>query len=105
MAFELIKRFPRLSLPQIKTICDAYRIRSLVLFGSAVRDDFSPDSDVDILVYFQSGERPGLKFVLLQDELSDALGRQVDLVEPGAIRNPYRLKSIFSKTEPLYVAE
>lgn len=64
-------------------LCRRHRIRSLRVFGSALRPDFSPSSDVDILVEFEAGVDPGL-FELggLQQDLSDLFGREVDLKTP-----------------------
>jgi len=59
------------------------RIRRLALFGSVLRDDFRPDSDVDVLVEFEPGTRIGLRFFVLEQELSEILGRKVDLNTPG----------------------
>ena len=64
---------------QIAEFCRRYRIRKLALFGSVLRDDFGPDSDVDVLVEFEPGHTPGFGFVTIQDELSTLLGRKVDL--------------------------
>jgi predicted nucleotidyltransferase len=61
-----------------------YHIKNIGLFGSIVRGDVNPDSDVDILVEF---EKPiGLDFVLLADELEEILGVKIDLVTPNAIK-------------------
>jgi hypothetical protein len=63
-------------------IAEFYRrnhIRRLALFGSVLRDDFGPDSDVDVLVEFDLGHVPGLAFFTMQVELSELLGRRVDL--------------------------
>lgn len=77
---------------QIATLCRAYAIRRLEVFGSAARGgDFDPDrSDVDFLVEFDpnSGKPPLAEFFGFRDSLAILLGRRVDLVEPGAIRNP-----------------
>ena len=64
---------------QLKRFCQKHYIRSLAFFGSAVRDDFGPDSDIDVLVSFEPGHVPGFDFFLIQAELSELLGRQVDL--------------------------
>ena len=71
----------RIDIPdkKIAEFCRRYHIRRLALFGSVLRDDFTPDSDVDILVEFEPGRTPGLEFFTIQDELSDVLGRRVDL--------------------------
>ncbi|HSP55695.1 MAG TPA: nucleotidyltransferase family protein [Dehalococcoidia bacterium] len=63
--------------------CRRHHIRRLALFGSVLRGDFEPESDVDVLVEFDSGHTPGYAFFDMQDELSDLLGRDVDLSTPG----------------------
>lgn len=66
---------------KIARLCRKYHIRKLSLFGSVLRDDFRPDSDVDVLVEFEPDHTPGLGFVRIQDELSEIFaGRSVDLV-------------------------
>jgi uncharacterized protein len=68
---------------ELAELCKQYHIRRLAFFGSALRDDFGPDSDVDVLVEFEEGHTPGLAFIDIQDELSKLLGgREVDLVTP-----------------------
>ena len=64
---------------KIADFCRRNHIRQLSLFGSVVRDDFRPDSDVDVLVEFEPGHIPGLRFFSMQAELSQILGRPVDL--------------------------
>jgi len=64
---------------EIATFCRRHHIRELALFGSVLRDDFGPDSDVDVLVEFEPEHIPGLAFFAMQDELSLILGRTVDL--------------------------
>jgi hypothetical protein len=68
-----------------------YRLRRLALFGSAVRDDFGPDSDVDVLVEPRSGAQISLfDLVALEDELERLFGRDVDAVTPGGLRDTVR---------------
>lgn len=76
---------PRIPLPrpQIAAFCRKNHIRRLALFGSVLREDFSPDSDVDVLVEFEPGTRVGLRFFTIERELSEILGRKVDLNTPG----------------------
>lgn len=64
---------------KIADFCRRNHIRKLSLFGSVVREDFRPDSDVDVLVEFEPGHVPGLRFFAMQAELSQILGRPVDL--------------------------
>ncbi len=63
----------------VSAFCQKHHIRRLALFGSVVRDDFGPESDIDVLVEFEEGHTPGLNFFLMESELSDLLGRRVDL--------------------------
>jgi uncharacterized protein len=91
----------------ISSICRRYRIRRLDVFGSAARaDDFKPDSsDVDFLVEFAPDAHVGLDaFFGAKTALEQLLGRSVDLVEPGAVRNPYVLASINRYKESVYAA-
>ncbi len=82
----------RIDIPRkkITEFCRKHNIRRLALFGSVLGDDFTPDSDVDVLVEFEPGTRVGLKFFALQEELSQILGRKVDLNTPGFISKYFR---------------
>lgn len=72
----------------IRLICLRYHVRELSLFGSALRDDFSPTSDIDLLVEFDPEAKVSLfDFVSPRDELSALFGREVDLVEKRGLRN------------------
>ena len=91
----------------ISAICQHYRISRLDVFGSAARaDDFNPaSSDADFLVEFAPDAHPGLDaFFGAKTALEQLLGRSVDLVEPGAVRNPYVLASINRNRESVYAA-
>lgn len=70
--------------------CRRHKVRKLSVFGSALRDDFGPDSDVDVLVEFEPGTRVGLNFFAMEIELSEILGRKVDLNTPGFISRYFR---------------
>lgn len=74
----------------IAEFCRRHRIRRLALFGSILRDDFTPDSDIDVLVEFEPGATPGFGFVGVQDELADLLGRRVDLNTRGFLSKYFR---------------
>ncbi len=83
----------RVSIPKhrIAEFCKRNRIRRLSLFGSVLREDFSPDSDVDILVEFEPGTRVGLiRLSGLEIELGNILGRKVDLNTSGFLSKYYR---------------
>ncbi len=87
---------------QIEVFCRKHHIRKLSVFGSALRDDFDPDSDVDVLVEFAPGHTPGLEIVDIEDELSRLLGgRKVDLVNPKYLNR--RLKDrVLAEAEVQY---
>ena len=88
---------------KIAQLCRRYRIRRLALFGSILREDFGPDSDIDILVEFEPGATPGFGFITIQDELSDLLGRPVDLHTPATLSRHYR-ERVLHEARPLYDA-
>ncbi len=93
---------------QIAEFCRRWRIVELSLFGSALRDDFRADSDVDVLVAFASDSRHSL-FDLgeMENELSTAFGRKVDLVEKRAVErseNYIERRSILSTARVVYAA-
>lgn len=75
---------------KIADFCRRHHIRRLSLFGSVLRDDFRPDSDIDVLVEFEPGHTPGFAFVSMQEELSAILGRKVDLNTPGCLSRHFR---------------
>ena len=93
---------------EIVRICRRYGVRRLDLFGSAARGtDFDPEtSDADFLVEFQPPLLPGIarRFYGLERDLSEALGRKVEMSQTGAIRNPYILASIERDRETVYAA-
>ena len=89
----------------LAAFCRKWRIRELSLFGSALRDDFRPDSDLDFLVSFDPEAPWDLwDFVEMRDELAALTGREVDLVQKEGLRNPYRKKEILSTREIIHVA-
>jgi hypothetical protein len=91
----------------INAICQRYHISRLEVFGSAARaDDFNPaSSDADFLVEFAPDAQPSLQaFFGAKADLEQLLGRGVDLIEPGAVRNPYVLASINRNREAVYAA-
>jgi predicted nucleotidyltransferase len=85
----------------IAAFCRRHHIRRLALFGSVVRPDFGPQSDVDVLVEFEPGHTPGLAFFAMQDELSDLLGRKVDLNTPACL-SPYFRDEALAEAEVVY---
>jgi predicted nucleotidyltransferase len=95
----------RIQVPRdrLAEFCRRNHIRRLALFGSVLRDDFTPGSDVDVLVEFEPGHTPGLAFITIQDELADLLGRRVDLNTPACL-SPYFRQEVLDEAEVLYVA-
>lgn len=93
---------------EIAEFCRRWRIRELALFGSVLREDFRPDSDVDMLVTFEPDAAWSLlDHVQMQEELSVMLGRSVDLVSRRGIersRNHLRRKAILDSAEVIHVA-
>ncbi len=87
----------------IAEFCRRNHIRTLSLFGSILRDDFTPESDVDVLVEFEEGQTPGLAFFSMGRELSKLLGRRVDFLTPYELSKYYR-NEVLSEAEPLYDA-
>lgn len=100
----------RIKMPKDEVVdfCRRNHIRSLALFGSVLRDDFRPDSDVDVLIEFEPGKEPGLmELVAMQDELSEIVGRKVDMVERRAVEkseNYIRRRHVLESVEAVYVA-
>ena len=92
---------------QIGRFCQQRGIARLELFGSALRDDFRGDSDVDLLATLSSDAHPTLlDWADMQEKLAELFGRPVDLVSRRAIersRNRYRKHSILSTATPIYV--
>jgi predicted nucleotidyltransferase len=101
---------PRIAIDhgKINTFCRKWRVAELALFGSVLRDDFGPESDVDVLVTFSPDARRTLfDLVDMKDELSAIFQREVDVVSKRAIQaspNPYRKEVILSQYEVLYAA-
>ena len=94
-----------LPLDQIAAFCAQWQIKEFALFGSVLRDDFRPDSDIDVLVSFQPGVPWSLwDLVEMQEQLGAILGRPVDLIEKEGLRNPYRRHEILSTCRVVYAA-
>ena len=93
---------------EIAAFCQRWRIVELALFGSVLRDDFGPESDVDVLIRFHPEAQYGLlDMARMRQELSWMLGREVDLVERTVVersRNYIRRKSILQTAEVVYAA-
>lgn len=91
--------------PALLDFCRRWHVRELSLFGSALREDFGPRSDVDLLVAFEPGAPVSLwDWGPMLEELRTIFGRPVDLVEKDAIRNPLRRRHVLANTRVLYAA-
>ena len=86
---------------QIRSFCQKHHIRQLSFFESVVRDDFGPQSDVDVLVEFEPGHAPGFDFFLMEAELSQLLERKVDLQTLNFLSTEIR-RSVLSEAVPAY---
>jgi uncharacterized protein len=93
---------------QLADFCRRWRIAELRVFGSALREDFRPDSDLVLLVTFAPDADPSLlDHVAMEEELSDLVGRRVDLVSQRAIErssNWIRRKAILESAEPYFAS-
>ena len=89
---------------QIADFCQRHHIRKLSLFGSVLRDDFRLDSDVDVLVEFEAGRVPGFAFFGMEEELSEILGRKVDLNTPNFLSRHFR-EQVLQQAEVQYAEQ
>lgn len=88
----------------IHSFCRRNHIRKLAFFGSVLRSDFSAESDVDVLVEFESGHVPGfIRLARMERELSEIIGRKVDLRTPEDLSRYFREK-VLREAEVLYAA-
>ena len=100
-------RFHEIDLPKgkIADFCRRCKIIEFALFGSVLREDFRPDSDIDVLVTFAEDCGHSLfDLVQIQEELKAILGREVELVEKESLRNPFRRHTILNNMEVIYAA-
>ncbi len=103
---ELVRLSPKINVPEKKIIdfCQQYQVKRLALFGSVLRDDFRPDSDIDILVVFDPSAR--ITFMTLgrmRRELSTMFQRQVDLVPQEGLKPAIR-EAVLSSAQEVYAA-
>jgi predicted nucleotidyltransferase len=99
MTFDL-DQLPR---DKISDFCRRHHVRRLAVFGSALRDDFTPESDLDVLIEFEPGTRVGLAFFAMQDELSKIIGHKVDLNTEGFLSKYFR-DEVLAEARSIYVA-
>lgn len=96
---------PRIPIPTdaLRAFCTRWGVLEFALFGSVLRDDFGPESDVDVMIEFLPGR--GFTFENtpeIIDELRALLGRRVDVVEKNRIQNPYRRASMMAGRQVVY---
>lgn len=111
MTTETLQNFTKLGIPslhqKITDFCERWQIAEFAFFGSILRADFGPDSDVDVLVVFDSGTRHGLfELVEMEEELQEVLGRKVDILTRRGVEhssNPQRRKEILQNAEVFHV--
>jgi hypothetical protein len=97
----------RIEVPQkeIETFCRKWKVKEFSIFGSALREDFGPQSDVDVLVELQPDHGLSLyDWIDMIDELRNVFRREVDLVAKGGLRNPFRRQEILRTAEVVYAA-
>jgi len=89
----------------VADFCRRWKVTEFSLFGSVLRDDFRPESDVDVLVTF-AADAPWslLDLVTMREELRQIFGREVHLVEKAGLRNPFRREAILSNREVIFAA-
>ncbi len=97
-----------ISKDMIEAFCRRNNIRSFAFFGSVLRPDFGPDSDIDVLIEFEDGQEPSLlDLVRMENELSGIFGQKADLVERKAVEkspNYIRRRHILESVEVAYIA-
>ena len=94
-----------ISADDVARFCERWHISEMSIFGSALRSDFGPDSDIDVLIEFENGKVPGLAFVSMAEEIEQMFGRPVDLVTRFAIersKNPLRRKEILGSAKVIH---
>jgi predicted nucleotidyltransferase len=89
----------------VVSLCKRYYITEMSIFGSSIRNDFTQDSDIDILVSFeQNSEITLFEIIELEKEFSRITNREVDIVEKESLKNPIRKNKILSTMEIIYAA-
>ncbi len=90
---------------RLAEFCREWKVKELALFGSILREDFGPDSDIDVLVTFQPEATRSLWDLLdMRDRLRDLFDREIDLIEKEALRSPFRRHEILKTYKVVYAA-
>lgn len=88
---------------RIEAFCQKWKVSEMALFGSVLREDFGPESDVDVMIEFEPNMPWSLyDWIDMIDELSEIFGRKVDLISKKGLRNPYRKKTIMETNKVIY---
>jgi predicted nucleotidyltransferase len=98
---------PRIEIPQqaIAGFCQRWKVTEFALFGSVMRDDFGPDSDIDVMVTFGlEGDWDLLDIADMKLELESLFGRRVDLMQRGPIGNPFKRRHVLNDLTVIYAA-
>jgi predicted nucleotidyltransferase len=91
---------------KVAAFCRKWKIREFSLFGSVLREDFRPDSDVDVLVSLEPDAPWSLwEWFDMKEELTDLFGRDVDLLEEAGLRNPFRRHAILTSKQVINATE
>jgi uncharacterized protein len=102
----LLRERLRDSFDQIIDFCQRWKITEFALFGSVLREDFRPNSDIDVLVTFDPNSGWSLfDWVDMKDELETLFGRKVDIVDKERLNNPYRRQEILRTHQVVYASE
>ena len=94
---------PEVNAKELEAFCSKHHIKRLAFFGSVLRADFLPDSDIDVLVEFDEAHVPGLEFFSVVEELEVILGRKVDLLTPGFL-SPHIRDDVLNRAQTQYEA-
>lgn len=96
----------KVSLPQIEAYCQRWQISEFALFGSVLRDDFRPDSDIDVLIVFEPAYHYTLSdWLNMQEEIEHLVGRKVDLTQKKLLKNPYSRAEILKTHRVIYASQ
>ena len=88
---------------RLADFCRKWKITRMAFFGSVLRDDFRPDSDVDVMVTYARGiDWSSYDYFTMREDIEALLGRPVDVVEEGTIRNPIKRRCIYENLEVIY---
>ena len=100
---KLNKNGVNLTYDDVVRICNKYQLKEISIFGSAIRDDFTDNSDVDFLIsYVNIWDNSPFDLIYIKDELSELLKREIHIVEKEGLENPLRRKIILSAAEVVY---